>query len=381
MTDQIEMWWKCSACGTTNGGLSKKCGERIVKHGKVVTGTSLGCGKYQEREPWFMPCDISKKANITDSKELEKARAGVDWYCGYCGSTQRRSDGECSVCGGNKGFSTEDRDGKSKFVDTDKKYVSETKSFNKKVRRFNLKNISIIAIIGIIILLFIYFLTPRYVDAKVESVNWVGVITVERFKRIHDEGWDAPSDAEDVVSEGSKIHHYDHVKVGSHIESYTERVACGQDCTTESIPRSCSSNGNGTASCTGGGTMQSCSTRYCDETRYRTVDDYEDKPRYRMWYSWYAWRWRFQRDVKSFGNNLKLQAPTEEQIALNIGCIGKESERKSLVEYKYECKFFDKEGKSYIYQPTTEVEFKNCINNRSAVLKLAVNGVSIEKWK
>jgi len=426
MNDQIEMFWKCSACSTINGGLSKRCGERVVKGGKVVLSSGEGCGNAcapsasargsrrcvewdsgnrfvlansadsgsarapgtclgeprtdLDHQNWFMPEDISKYANLTEAVHIAQAREGGDWMCAYCGSTQRNSKGECAVCGGDREFSHQ-KQINSSIPPT---YREEPSAPFKK-RKITLAAIGIgitVLVTSILISsILIWIFTPRYVEAQVQSTAWTGVIQVERYKRIRDEGWDTPGDAEEIRDEGRRVHHHDSVKVGSHQESYNESVACGQDCRSVSIPRVCTSNNNGTANCTGGGTRQECTTKYCNETRYRTVDDYEDVPRYRTWYSWHAWRWRHQRNVHSGGSDLRPYPPDKNQIRLNAGCTGREKEKQSLVKYTFRCTFRDEKSKVRTYDPSTESEYQQCTQGRSAKLKLVVGTVSVEKWR
>jgi hypothetical protein len=402
--DQIEMWWKCSTCGTINGGLSKKCGERVIKDGKVTKGSGEGCGKPQDREDWFMPDDISVNANLTDAGDIAKAKAGVDWYCGYCGSTQRRTNGECASCGGDKEASKEDRNGKYNAQSLEFSVPAEEHSViaahewaRERLRETprhetfppppvkTRRNILPFAIGGLALMLLVWFFvwlfTPRYVEAKVQSVSWLGTVHVERYSRFPDSGWYAPGDAEDVRFEGPRVHHYDHVLVGHHQESYSAREACGQDCRSVSVPRSCRTNKNGSASCSGGGSRRECSTRYCSVTRYRTVNDYRDEPRYQMWYSWYVWRWRHNRDVNSSGTNLLPYEPTGVQIALNTGCLGREQERRSQAEFRYNCTFLGEDGKTQTYEPRSEQEFKRCTPGRRVRLKFTAGSMSIERWE
>lgn len=407
--DQIEMWWKCSACGTINGGLSKKCGERVIK--------GDGCGKAQERESWFPPDDISSKAALTDETEIRQALAGADWYCGYCGSTQRRLDGECANCGGNRGFATEDRFGKTKFYDeyetpsehtevkAERRHQSTVSSSRKREDRTSRhwpwtgtsRHWPWIAGAGLLVLvvgLIIWLLTPRYVEAEVTAVAWTSTVTVERYQVIKEEGWDTPSDGFNVKNHGSRVHHYERVQVGSHQESYVERVACGQDCQTVSVPevctttpRSCTPNGNGTMSCSGGdrvcsggGTRQQCSTRYCNETRYRTVADYENQPRYRNWYSWNVWRWMENRKVVRRGSDMNPKPPESAEIALNVGCVGGEKERTNT-GWEYINVFtysIGKNTKTWTYKPKSENEYKLYPIGTVRTLKITGVGTSIK---
>lgn len=387
--DQIEMWWECSTCGTINGGLSKKCGERVIKDGKVTKGSGEGCGKPQDREEWFMPDDISVNANLTDAGDIAKAKAGADWYCGYCGSTQRRTNGECASCGGDKEASKEDRNGKYDLKEVIKEARTKLptqrhETFPPPLSPVTKRNILPFAIGGAALVLLVWFFvwlfTPRYVEAKVQSVSWLGTVHVERYSRFPDSGWYAPGDAEDVHLEGSRIHHYDHVLVGSHQVPYIDREPCGQDCRSVSVPRSCRTNKNGSASCSGGGSRRECSTRYCSVTRYRTVNDYRDEPRYQMWYSWYVWRWRHNRDVNSSGTNLEPYEPSGVQLALNTS-FGKEQERRSQAEFRYNCTFLGEDGKTQTYEPRSEQEFKRCTPGRRVRLKFIAGSMSVERWE
>jgi hypothetical protein len=392
--DQIEMYWKCSTCGTINGGLSKRCGERVIKDGKVTKSSGEGCGKHQDHEEWFMPEDISMNANLTDEKDIAKATCGVDWYCEYCGSTQRNSNGKCASCGGDKETSKEDRNGKHGSWNPDNKedldHYKEEVGYNPRYESIPPKipmkrNVLPFAIGGAVLVLLIGFIvwlfTPKYLEAKVQSVAWMGTVQVERFVRVYDSGWYSPGDAEDVRFEGPRVHHYDHVLVGSHREPYYERVACGQDCRSVSVPRSCRTNKNGSASCSGGGTRRECSTRYCSETRYRTVNDYREEPRYQVWYSWHVWRWRHNRNVQSFGTDLQPKEPTGIQISLNSSCFGREQERRSENVFSYICVLKDEDGKLQTYEPKSLQEFQRCTAGRSVRLKFVAGSMSVERWE
>lgn len=182
--------------------------------------------------------------------------------------------------------------------------------------------------------------------------------------------------------DGRRIHHYDRVRVGSHQESYQVSEICGQDCRSVSVPRHCSSNSNGTASCTGGGTRTECSTKYCSRTKYRTVDDYENQVRYRDWYSWMAWRWVYDRTLVNSGLNLDPKPPIVPTIlAESVSPIPVEKERFMAVQYKYICQLKDSEPKTYNIDMDSLGQFNQCKSGRQAELKIVVGMVSIEKWR
>ena len=147
-------------------------------------------------------------------------------------------------------------------------------------------------------------------------------------------------------------------------------------------PTKCTSNTNGSATCTGGDTVctggdRVCSTRYCNEPRTRTVDDYEDQPRYRDWYSWRVWDWGPQRVVRVGGATTETFWPSEQQIALNVGLLPGEKEREGGRTEKYEVKFIG-DGETYTLTPKNDGEFKSFVVGRKYRLKVGVaHGVEV----
>lgn len=209
-------------------------------------------------------------------------------------------------------------------------------------------------------------LHTRDVDAEVRSVSWKRTVHVERWAVHHHDGWSAPGDSFHVRDLGPRVHHYDHVLVGSHSESYTVQEACGQDCRTVAptcytTSRSCTSNKNGTATCSGGdrvcsGGGQSCSTRYCSVPRTRTVNDYQDQPRYRDYYDWDVWEWAHQRDAVSAGATTECSWPSEEQVHVGAGLSEGERERESGRDAVYAVRLGWKD-ETKEFEPKSEQEF------------------------
>ena len=441
MSDQIEMWWCCKACGTVNGGLSKRCGERPVVNGRVVPPKSdLGCGKRQEDESWFPPDDISARAAIRDRDHLRQALDGPDWVCGYCGSTTKRADGECANCGGDPNFNASERNDDVRVqehkgerqvekLDTpwkkERPTLDETpsskRSHRPRVRTAGKTGIkppddfpwdeiedermfrsaskgrpfpTIPVVIGGVVIavtaLLLFLLWPRYVDGQVAYVHWDVKVNVERYQVIKNEGWDPPGDAFDEIDLGRRVHHHERVQVGTRQETYTESYNCGQTCTPiprtcTTTPRTCSSNKNGTMNCSGGnqvctGGGQRCVPKTCTRPATRTIPVYENQPRYRNWYSWKAWRWRKNRTIPRSGDDLNPQLPPKEKIRLNVGCQGKEKERSSP-QWTYLTTFKDKKGETYKYVPKSEGEFKSLPVGTQKRLRLVAGTVTIVESK
>jgi hypothetical protein len=200
---------------------------------------------------------------------------------------------------------------------------------------------------------------PRDYEATVAGVSWEQAIQVERYKVHAHEGFKEtmPQGAFETHSLGQRLHHHEkvldghdderytvEVPDGYRTESYTERVSCGQDCTTipETCRETCTSDSNGFATCrtvcSGGG--QRCSTRYCSEARTRQVPRtrsewrtrkvprYRQEPRHAEAFAWKAGEWAPERTVRAQGTDVRgLTWP--EGGARTAGLLAGEQERET----------------------------------------------------
>lgn len=345
--DVIEMYWGCLACRGENLGRFKAC---------------QSCGSPRtEQSPEWMPGDTSSRAAVQDPRLLQSFQAGADWRCRYCGSSQFRAHGVCAQCGAGQAQAqaptptpahhashwaqqpAAPRWAQQRPVDAFANFEPPAPktawSIMKEWARGHRRALVVVGVIGVALSVALFFLLrTKVVEAKVIATSWERVVHVERYKIWDREGWSADATAFDTRSLGQRVHHHDRVKVGSHTESYTERVSCGQECKTvkgscRTTQRTCKSNKNGSATCSGGDTVcspdrESCSTKYCDERRTRTVDDYENVPRYQEWYAWRVWDWGHQRDVRASGTSVSDVAwPTDAQIAVGESLATGEKER------------------------------------------------------
>ena len=381
--DIIEMLWGCVSCNAENKGRHKTC---------------TACGSPRtEASPEWMPDDISPMAAVKDSALLHRFKAGRDWKCPYCGTSQFRADGTCVQCGSTQGdTSTPNPEwlaGRTKELEWDKKVedpvIARPKPIETKVNPLEpyLEKVSLpwrglllalLVTAGVATLLYFVFRT-RIVEAKVSEVYWQRTVKVERYQLNADEGWSVPGGALEVKDLGSRIHHYDKVQVGSHKEPYQETYTCGQTCRTvpgscSTTPRSCVSNRNGSATCSGGDQVcspstQSCTPQYCSRTLYRTVPDYQDQPRYQDWYSWKLWSWTFNRNVSVSGTTTP-QWPSGEQVAL--GDKERESDRSETFKVKL------LSDTPITYSPKSEAEFSRFHVGATHKLKVGVaHGVEV----
>ena len=300
----IEMTWRCSVCQTRNLGRFKTC---------------QGCGKPKDdTEEYEMPDDPGSAASVTDAALLRMATAGPDWRCAYCNSDQRATDGACGQCGASP---------------SEPAVAQPVPLLARPARRWIRYAIGAgIAVVAAIALLIWNARRPHDYDATVTAVSWEQVIDVEHFANHEHQGFreSIPADATEITSVGQQVHHQeqvlDHMETehyteqvpdGFRTEHYTAHVSCGQDCrsTPKSCREECTSKKNGFASCkqvcSGGG--QSCTTRYCDESRTRQVAQtrtesrtrqvprYRSEPRYAEAFHYKAWDWRADRTVRASG--------------------------------------------------------------------------------
>lgn len=370
---QIEMLWRCSTCPTKCENLGR---DKVCKN----------CGApKKESDEFYMPGDTRYESRVTDTEQLDDAHAGPDWSCRYCGSAQRRNDGECARCGvpqaeGTR-TSTVEQDPfrtpatRDDYSDIDNPPPATAMPPPPRMYREGPLGGVVAVIIAIALITGLYFLfRTRDVYATVSGVQWAYTIPIERYQVVSDDGFDPPGDAFDVTRTGSRIHHYDRVHDGSHQEPYSVLEACGQDCrpTPKICSQSCTSNKNGYAtcreSCSGGG--QSCSTRYCSRTRYRTVEDYHNEPVYRPYYGWHAWRWRPHRNAVTSGRDFNMRWPdTTPPSPLAMG----EQEREGARRAAYDVTF-RKQDETWTYHPNGEVDFRRFEPGHTFHLKVAAIG-------
>ena len=411
MSYTIEMLWECSTCDSKdNRGLDRFCPS---------------CGKPKEdKDREYFPKDISRANALTGEKD-RLARAGADWKCKYCSVLQASPNAYCSRCGSSKRDGTKwkanpksevtksgasvtiPRPSKAKAskakatitgvladieetpppVFADDPLEWERPSLTPVARTiqrvkgypWEKKHLLLLLIPILPILLYLLFRT-REVDVDVRSSSWTHTVVIDRYHVVAEEGWYPSSGAMDTKPLGQRVHHYDHVAVGSHQESYTENVQCGQTCTTvpgvcRTSPPTCTSNRNGTASCSGGGTTcssstQSCSPKYCTVARTRTVTDYQDQPRYQMWYGWNEWEWTngFRKVTRSGVLDPYWPTPQEVEMVLPPG----EQER-SHSEESYLVTFTD--GKAeWKFHPAKEGEYLRLVARKRHRLRVSIAG-------
>jgi hypothetical protein len=365
-TYEIEMLWRCSICQhDANRGLADRY--------------CCNCGhKKDDSDIERMPGDMSERAALTGDDE-RRAKAGADWICKYCEANQNQLNKCCGNCGGDRsgtrlvspaqaerigrevredfeaGKAEAERIGREldAYSERGSRNVAPATSTDaEEVPPPKAWRLYAVAIAALVLLgAFLWWLfTPHLVEAKVSQLYWQHDTLIDRYAVHRHEGWTPSFDAVEVVPLGLRHHHYDHVHVGSHRESYSESYACGENCSTSPSYTTCSSNGNGTARCTNHGGTRSCSTKYCSRTAYRTVQDYRDVSRQQVWFMWKAWDWAYDRTVTRSGFTHATAWPSDSELSAWLGDGEKE---RSARQASYKVTFADvKDGETHFIRPT-----------------------------
>jgi len=347
------MRWRCGACHTENLGRHKRC-----QH----------CTKVKDVEKFYDAPETatpSVEQAVTEPELIALATAGADWACGYCRVAQRAGNEECSNCGAprndpehpgtavvqevlNAPEPAARREGvPMTLADVAARATKEVDANEaRRKRKWQLAVAAVVALGGVLGIWLIF--RSRVLEARVVQRAWEHTVVVERYQIVSRESFveDRPEDAFDIVAAGERAHHTEQVQDGTERESYTESVACGEDCTTTSV--SCTENENGFKTCSGGDRV--CSTRYCSETRYRDVPRYKSVPVYRTWYKWRVWQWKVARVLHEKGTTEAPRWPSDAQVRLGAGSGPGEKER-ARREAKYEVTFADDEEEEYPYRP------------------------------
>jgi hypothetical protein len=384
------------------------------------------CGKPKdESEEYEMPSDTASAATVEDPNLLRMAEAGEHWKCQYCGSHQRDLDGGCARCGAGR---KEGANQRGAPVRTALPHVARARIWN--TTRFRVLAVAFVVMLcGMCVVL--KNTKPRTVEmpardiqratatpprtdfpATVTRATWSRSVVVEQWQLAPHEGFtaDLPANALNVKAAGQHFHHnedvfdhdetvYDEVEVpdGYTTESYTERVACGEDCTgsgrtcsQQCTPRPqncrevCTDKKNGFASCkqvcSGGGqdcrevctgTERRCTTRYCNQSRTRqvpktkkekrprTVKKYRQEPRNAPWSTFSTWEWVKVREAEDSGDATPTWpdagAPKDAGAPLEDGGIRAGAEREvRKASYRVFLKYED--GQEREYDPKTEEE-------------------------
>jgi len=394
-----------------------------------------GCGNPKDdSEEYEMPADPAAVSSVTDPKLLQMAEAGENWRCTYCASAQRALDGGCARCGAGRAEATEAPAAPAPAAPSQR---------GPRRARFILVGFVALGAAGLVAGVVSHRRSPRLTaptatptpplrtefTAEVTSVSWKRTVRVERWQLAPHESFtsDVPPGAVEVRAAGQRVHHteevydhdetvYDNVEVpdGYRTESYSDRVACGENCTTSTrscrnvctgskrtCKQVCKNNKNGFASCSevcsgsgetcreecSGGDRR-CSTKYCDQTktrqvpktrterRPRIVRKFRSEPRYAPWSTFKAWEWVAQTTVEDSGDDAAPRWP-DAGVPARDGGLEVEARPGALREVRSETfrtTLKTDDGRGHAYTPSSETEFAR-LTPKATVKVRVVDGV------
>ncbi len=370
----IEMTWTCSSCGHRNLGRHTSCRQCRQPMG--------------EHERYEMPANTAAAVTVTDEALLRMAEAGPNWRCAYCSSDQRALDGTCQECGASA----------PRGAESEAKPELEPPPRPPRPRPSRLIFVlmpvlslvtAVLAVVGAGLFqrpLEDWLEGTRRVSATVRETRWEHLVTVSQAATLYGEGFaeQRRSDALEVEVLGRRFHHNERVCAregtetylesvpdGTTTESYTERVECGETCTssTRECSEKCTSNRNGFASCrtvcSGGG--RSCTPKYCNERRTRQVPKFRNEQRTRTvckehreerrdaeWLRWSYRGWGLVKELRLSGDDSAPRWPTAEQTRIDAPAAETRVEQRGT----YKVVLVDAKGERYVEAPRTEEAFR-----------------------
>jgi len=320
----IEMHWRCKHCQCVNPGMSGKERESL----RCVT-----CGAEKSTEPWIMP-DSPETAPALTGKLDAMARKGPNWRCAYCKAESRAGHPLCEHCGAPRdpalhgaaaaGLAERERMKAQKLapekapapvpeppvtpvevreapsappapVRSARPSLDDDDFLPMKPQRTWLVPCAVALFVVGVIALLAWIFADHDTTARVATMHWRRQATLMERHDKQGEGWrqSAPGDVyewtacETRQSGTEDCHPHD-----CNCHEVSEECNCtGGDSYDCNCRTTCSSNGNGSASCSEScdtcRTPRSCST--CSHTECDTC--YDQCPVYAAWcrYRYHEW--------------------------------------------------------------------------------------------
>lgn len=171
----LEGMWDCPNCETANKGSQMACGS---------------CGAQREEDvKFYLPSDAKE---ITDEAELAAAKAGPDWICGFCDTSNSGSAGSCDQCGGPKGEGTSRKESivgggpppktDAQVADAGAARQARAGGFGKKPvgKKGGMVGFAILGVLGLLIVSCLFFAFRTHSAAmSVVSAKWVRTVYLQ----------------------------------------------------------------------------------------------------------------------------------------------------------------------------------------------------------
>jgi len=161
----IEGTWKCGSCGT-EGILARykscpTCGNprESDAESKFDFGSASASGGLE-------------RATVTDAGALQLAAAGADWFCGYCGASNRGDHPACRTCGA---------------LRADAAAAVRPPAPPRRRRYIFLKVVAVL--VAAVFALGYWAAQTKDFEATIKSVSWERNVTLQTFTQVGRRGW------------------------------------------------------------------------------------------------------------------------------------------------------------------------------------------------
>ncbi|HYG65580.1 MAG TPA: Ran-binding zinc finger domain-containing protein [Thermoanaerobaculia bacterium] len=198
--------WRCPYCSTVNRGRDLVCS---------------GCGSTRDEDVKFF---LEEEApEVTDAALLAQARAGADWLCQFCETSNPPSATDCGNCGAEKGTSPSRPVLEIPAVPASPLPAAPPASPTSRKGGCG-RWLLLGGLLLLLLLAGVCFLETRRTEepVTVTGFGWERTVEVQAWRTVRDSAWEGevPAGAR-VVSRSREVHHTEREQVG------TERVKVG----------------------------------------------------------------------------------------------------------------------------------------------------------
>ena len=197
--------WRCRHCNEVSRGVELKCSA---------------CGKTRDKDVAFFLEDEAPALN--DQALLERATAGADWLCLFCGSSSPSTTSDCRDCGAARGTAPS-RETRVHLHGAAQPPVSAAGAAVP-VRSGSSKKPAVIALLAVAVLLtaiWFLFLRKSEDQVMVAGLEWERIVEIEAFRSVQEEAWESAPAGAHVLRTAEEKYGTEKVQTGS------ERVKVG----------------------------------------------------------------------------------------------------------------------------------------------------------
>jgi hypothetical protein len=276
--------WDCKQCGYV-GNL----------------GPSTRCEKCGAPRPENVKFYLTEDAQVVENtSQINEAKSGADWVCSFCGGHNKVHHANCQSCGNDREISDGDKSLQQKihYFNQQKKQKSKGFKLGKGLKRF------LIAFFSFVLLFIILAQFTSDVEVIVTGFKWDRTYELEEYKRVIEEGWELPNDAEKLDSYRA-IHHYDQIPDGTETKTRTVQKQVG----TEQVKVGQKDLGNGYFE-----------DVYEERPVYQDVEEtyqetkYRQEPVYKTKYKYAVFRWKDAGLLKASDSKKPAYWPQDERL-------------------------------------------------------------------